>query len=132
MRILKGGYRLELDQKILANVISVIEDKKGGGITLLQLKGISVVTDYCLIVTGNSTTQVKAITNHLEEKLPELGIPVLHVEGLPDAKWVLMDCSGDLVIHVMTPDMREFYQLERLWKDAEVLAGAGVTTELVR
>ena len=111
---------MELDQQMLREVISFVEDKKGGDIVLLNLKEISMVTDYCLIVTGNSTTQVKAITNYLEEKLPEMGIPVLHLEGLPSAKWVLMDCGGDLVVHVMTPEQREFYQLERLWKDAGV------------
>jgi len=113
---------LELDQKMLSEVVGHVEDKKGGDITLLNLKGISMVTDYCLLVTGNTTTQVKAITDHLEEKLPEMGIPVIHLEGLPTANWVLMDCGGDLVIHVMTPDQREFYQLERLWKDAEVMS----------
>ena len=111
---------MELDQQMLREVISFVEDKKGGDIVLLNLKEISMVTDYCLIVTGNSTTQVKAITNYLEEKLPAIGIPVLHLEGLPSAKWVLMDCGGDLVVHVMTPEQREFYQLERLWKDAGV------------
>jgi len=113
---------LELDQKMLEQVVSIVEDKKGGDISLLNLKGISMVTDYCLIVTGNTTTQVKSITNHLEEKLPEMGVPVFHLEGLPAAKWVLMDCGGDLVVHVMTPDQREFYQLERLWKDAGVVS----------
>ncbi|EHQ91754.1 ribosome silencing factor [Desulfosporosinus youngiae] len=113
---------MELDQKMLSEVVGYVEDKKGGDITLLNLKGISMVTDYCLLVTGNTTTQVKAITDHLEEKLPEMGIPVIHLEGLPTANWVLMDCGGDLVIHVMTPDHREFYQLERLWKDAEVMS----------
>ncbi|GAB6152650.1 ribosome silencing factor [Desulfosporosinus burensis] len=113
---------MELDLKMLEEVVSIVEDKKGGDISLLNLQKISMVTDYCMIVTGNTTTQVKAITNHLEEKLPELGIPVIHLEGLPTAKWVLMDCGGDLVIHVMTPDQREFYQLERLWKDAEVIS----------
>ncbi len=111
---------MELDQQMLREVIGFVEDKKGGDIVLLNLKEISMVTDYCLIVTGNTTTQVKAITNYLEEKLPEMGIPVLHLEGLPSAKWVLMDCGGDLVVHVMTPEQREFYQLERLWKDAGV------------
>ena len=112
---------MELDQKMLKEVVNFVEDKKGLDIVLLSLKGISMLTDYCLLVTGNSTTQVKAITNHLEEKLPEIGVPILHVEGLPDAKWVLLDCAGDLVIHVMTPDQREFYQLERLWQEAEVV-----------
>lgn len=113
---------MELDRRMLNEVVSYVEDKKGGDITLLSLKGISAVTDYCLIVTGNSTTQVKAITDHLEDKLPKMGIPIVHLEGLPTANWVLMDCGGDLVIHVMTPEQREFYQLERLWKDAEVMS----------
>lgn len=113
---------LELDQKMLSKVVSFVEDKKGGDISLLDLRSISKVSDYCLIVTGNTTTQVKAITDHLEEKLPEIGVSVLHLEGLPTAKWVLMDCGGDLVVHIMTPDQREFYQLERLWKDAEVVS----------
>ncbi|EGW37883.1 ribosome silencing factor [Desulfosporosinus sp. OT] len=113
---------MELDQKKLKEIVGIVEDKKGGDISLLNLTSISMVTDYCLIVTGNTTTQVKAITNHLEEKLPEIGIPVAHLEGLPAAKWVLMDCAGDLVIHVMTPEQREFYQLERLWKDAEAVS----------
>ena len=113
---------LELDQKMLREVVSFVEDKKGTDISLLNLKEISMVTDYCLIVTGNTTTQVKAIANYLDEKLPEMGIPVLRLEGLPTAKWVLMDCGGDLVVHVMTPDQREFYQLERLWKDAGVVS----------
>lgn len=111
---------MELEEKKLNEVVEIVKDKKGGDITLLNLKGISMITDYCLIVTGNTTTQVKAITNHLEEKLPEIGVPVFHLEGLPDAKWVLMDCGGDLVVHVMTPEQRDFYQLERLWKDAEI------------
>ncbi|MDP4127539.1 MAG: ribosome silencing factor [Bacillota bacterium] len=113
---------MELDQEILNKVVNFVEDKKGGDISLLDLRNISRVSDYCLIATGNTTTQVKAITDHLEEKLPEIGVPVLHLEGLPAAKWVLMDCGGDLVVNIMTPDQREFYQLERLWKDAEVVS----------
>ncbi|MDA8227836.1 MAG: ribosome silencing factor [Desulfitobacterium hafniense] len=112
---------MELNEKFLKQVVDLVEEKKGRNITMLNLKGISLVTDYFLIVTGNSTTQVKAISDNLDEKLPGLGLKVLRVEGLPEAKWVLLDC-GDLVIHVMTPDQREFYNLERLWGDAEVLS----------
>lgn len=112
---------MELDQKMLKQAVDLVEEKKGRDVVLLNLRGISLVTDYFLIVTGNSITQVKAITNHLEEKLPELGIPILRIEGLPEAKWVLIDC-GDLVVHAMTPDTREFYNLERLWGDAEVIS----------
>lgn len=112
---------MELEQTLLKQVVDLVDEKKGHNVALLNLKGISLVTDYFLIVTGNSTTQVKAITDYLEEKLPVLGIPTLRVEGLPEAKWVLVDC-GDLVIHVMTPETREFYNLERLWGDAKEIA----------
>ncbi|MEA4902307.1 ribosome silencing factor [Desulfitobacterium sp.] len=107
-----------LTDKQLQDALKVIEEKKGHDPILLNLQGISTVTDYFLIVTGNTTTQVKAITDNLLEKLPKCGVSVLHVEGLPEAKWVLID-AGDLVIHVMIPDQRDFYHLERLWGDAK-------------
>jgi ribosome-associated protein len=113
----KGGSKLVSGHDQLSKVIDCIEDKKGHNITVLELKGISIIADYFVIATGNSTTQTKAITEHLAEKLPELGIPILRKEGLPEAQWVLIDC-GDLVIHIMTPETREFYSLERLWGDA--------------
>lgn len=111
---------MELQTSQLKQAVSIVEEKKGYDTVLLNLKGISNVTDYFLIVTGNSTTQVKAITDNLEEKLPEAGIRILRVEGLPEAQWVLID-AGDLVIHVMTPEQRDFYNLERLWGDGEVV-----------
>ncbi len=112
---------MELEQKALKQVVDWVADKKGRDIVMLNLKGISMVTDYFLITTGNSTTQVKGIADYLEEKLGSIGIPILRVEGLPEAKWLLIDC-GDLVVHIMTPEQRDFYNLERLWGDAEVLA----------
>jgi len=109
-----------LSDNQLQGVIQIVEEKKGHNPVLLNLQGISMVTDYFLIVTGNTHIQVKAITENLMEKLPELGIPTIRVEGLQEANWVLMDC-GDLVIHVMTPQQRDFYNLERLWGDAKVV-----------
>ncbi len=109
-----------LSDNQLQGVIQIVEEKKGREAVLLDLQGISMVTDYFLIVTGNSSIQVKAITENLTEKLPEQGITVLRVEGLQEANWVLIDC-GDLVVHVMTPEQRDFYKLERLWGDAKVV-----------
>lgn len=109
-----------LTDKQLQDAVKAVEEKKGQDVVLLDLQGISMVTDYFLIVTANSTTQVKAISDNVSEKLPDAGLPVLRVEGLQEAKWVLVDC-GDLVVHVMTPDQREFYNLERLWGDAKVI-----------
>lgn len=113
---------MELELRQLEQAVDIVGEKKGLNPMLLNLKGISMVTDYFLIVTGNSVIQVKAIAEHIQEKFPEIGIPVLRVEGMAEAKWVLIDC-GDLVVHVMTPDTREFYNLERLWRDAEIVSG---------
>ncbi len=104
----------------LKAALAAVGEKKGRDDVLLDLRGISVVTDYFLIVTGNSTTQVKAISENLLDKLPGNGVQVLRVEGLPEARWVLLDC-GDLVIHVMQDEARSFYNLERLWGDAQVV-----------
>jgi len=102
----------------LSQLAEFIDDKRGRNISILDLRGISIITDYFVIATGNTTIQTKAIVDYLIEKLPEIGIPILRIEGLPEAEWVLIDC-GDLVIHVMTPEIREFYNLEKLWGDAQ-------------
>ncbi|HHV65132.1 MAG TPA: ribosome silencing factor [Peptococcaceae bacterium] len=108
---------MEIGHDQLKKVVDFIEDKKGGNIIILDLRKVSIITDYFLIATGNNKNHTKAITDHLAQKLPELGITILRIEGLPEAEWVLLDC-GDLVIHIMTPETREFYSLERLWGDA--------------
>jgi ribosome-associated protein len=113
----KGGPNLLISLNQLKKVVDFIDDKKGSNTTILDLQGISIIADYFVIATGNTTIQTKAITEYLVEKLPDLGIPVLRKEGLPEALWVLIDC-GDLVIHIMTPETRDFYSLERLWGDA--------------
>ena len=120
MKTYRGGLILELDNIQLKQIVEIVEEKKAHDVVLLNLKGISNVTDYFLIATGNSTTQVKAIADNIDEKLPKAGIPILRIEGLPDAKWVLVD-AGDLVVHIMTPEQREFYNLERLWGDGKVV-----------
>ncbi|MDA8441673.1 MAG: ribosome silencing factor [Peptococcaceae bacterium] len=104
----------------LQAAIAAVEDKKARDILLLDLRGISTVTDYFLLVTGNSSPQVKAITDNLKEKLGELGHKPMRVEGLPEARWILVD-YGDLVVHIMQEEERRFYNLERLWGDAQVV-----------
>lgn len=109
-----------INSEQLKAALSAVEEKKGRDVILLDLRGISMVTDYFLIVTGNSSTQVKAIAENLQEKLPEGGVEILRIEGMAEAKWVLLDC-GDLVIHIMQEEARRFYNLERLWGDAQVV-----------
>ena len=111
---------MELDNGALKKIIDIVDEKKAHDVVLLDLRGISNVTDYFLIATGNTTTQVKAIADHLDEKLPQIGFAILRIEGLPEARWVLVD-AGDLVIHIMTPEQRDFYNLERLWGDGKAV-----------
>jgi ribosome-associated protein len=108
---------LPIDQDCLEKVVRFVEEKKGRDVLLLDLRDISVVTDYFLLVTGNSRTQTRAVAEYLHEEMEALGVRLLRTEGLADANWILLDC-GDLVIHIMTPETRAFYNLERLWGDA--------------
>lgn len=105
----------------LPEIIAKAADaKKARDILILDMQGVSLVTDYFLICSANSTTQVKAIADHVEEKLLEHGIKTLHKEGYREGRWILMDC-GDCVAHVFVEEDRVFYNLERLWGDAQAI-----------
>lgn len=95
------------------------DDKKAGDIVVLDIRGLSVIADYFVICQGNSETQVQAIVDGVKKAMDEQGITIRGREGYNDARWVLLDL-GDVVVHVFHRDEREFYNIERLWKDARV------------
>lgn len=102
-------------------------DLKARDIVLLDLAGISDATDYFVIASGSSDTHVRAIAEHVMEEMRRAGVRAHHAEGLQQGRWVLLDFV-DFVVHVFHPSLREFYQLERLWGDAAVIAiGPGDT-----
>jgi len=93
-------------------------DKQAEDLVVLDLRGLSDVTDYFIVCHGNSDRQVVAIARSIEEHLRrELQCRPSHVEGLRTGEWVLMDYV-DFVVHVFVEDRRQFYRLERLWGDA--------------
>jgi ribosome-associated protein len=94
------------------------EDKKANDIQVLDVRGLTVIADYFLICSGNSDTQVKAIARAIEDKLAEEGIHPQKVAGKQEARWILMDYA-DVIIHVFHEEERKYYELERLWADAE-------------
>jgi len=98
-------------------------DKKAQHVIVLDLRKAPAFTDFFVICTGRTTRQVKAIAEAVEEALDKAGVQLSHVEGAERAEWVLMDCF-DFVVHVFTPDTREFYSLDRLWGSAERLEPA--------
>jgi ribosome-associated protein len=109
----------ELPGEELAQLIAgYADDRKAADIVELDLRGVVGYTDYFIICSGNSDRQVKAIHDAIYQGLKdEHGILPRRVEGLSEARWVLMDYL-DVVVHVFTPDTRDFYRLEQLWGEA--------------
>jgi ribosome-associated protein len=96
------------------------DDKKAMDITVLDISNISVICDYFLICTGRSSIQVQSVSDHIVEKLKDAGVKPLRVEGFREGSWILLD-YGDVVIHIFQEMERNFYNLERLWGDANVV-----------
>jgi ribosome-associated protein len=93
-------------------------DYKANDVVLLDLRGVSDMTDFFIVASGTSDTHVRSVGERLAEDMKKLGSTAYHVEGLAQGRWVLLDFV-DFVVHVFHPTLRNFYQLERLWNDAE-------------
>jgi ribosome-associated protein len=98
-------------------------DSKANDVVILSLEGVSDMTDYFVIASGTSDTHVRSIAEHVMEEMKKRGSAAHHVEGLNQGRWVLIDFV-DFVVHIFHPTLRAFYQLERLWGDAAVVAVA--------
>ena len=92
-------------------------EKKAVDVVVMDVRKVTDVTRFFIVCTGQSTPQVKAIAEHVINSCRESGLEVYHVEGYDSLRWVLIDLV-DIVIHVFLPDVRKYYQLERLWGDA--------------
>ena len=95
-----------------------LDSKKGNEIKVLKTQDLTTLADYFVICTATSNTQVKAMSDACEEAMEKNGERVHHIEGHRDGTWLLLDFS-DVVVHVFTDETRKFYDLERLWGDAE-------------
>ncbi|MDF2095427.1 ribosome silencing factor [Aquibaculum arenosum] len=91
-----------------------LSDDKAEDIVVIDLSGRSSFADYMVIASGRSTRQVASIVEHLRERLKAAGVQDIAVEGLTQGDWVLLD-AGDAVVHVFRPELREFYNLEKMW-----------------
>lgn len=113
-----SSFRMKTE---LSRVIDALVDRKAIDPVVLDLRGLSGATDYFVIVSGTSDAHVRGMAEHLMTALAPQGVEPHHVEGLAQGRWVLLDYV-DFVVHVFHPELREFYQLERLWGDAPVVA----------
>ena len=97
-------------------VIEALEDVKGGDIRVLNVYGKTSVTDILIIATGNTSRQVKALADSVVQKVKEHDYMPIGTEGVDQGEWALVDL-GDIVVHIMQPGVRAFYNLEKLWGD---------------
>ena len=113
------GTTQNLTSRALAlEATRVVEEKKAESVILLDVGELSVLYDYFLICTGDSLVHMKAIARALEEELGSKGASLLTKGRYLNRQWVLLD-FGSLVVHIFSPDARDYYQLERLWADAQ-------------
>jgi ribosome-associated protein len=119
---LPAGRKTNISDSLSEIVIKGIQEKKGKNIVSMNLKNIqNAVTDYFIVCHGISSTQVIAIADSIETEVRKSsGIKPWHKEGFQNAEWILLDYA-DVVVHVFQEKIRDFYQIESLWADAEVI-----------
>ncbi|HYV97205.1 MAG TPA: ribosome silencing factor [Gemmatimonadaceae bacterium] len=115
-----GSPGLPKPEQLARAAAALCVDLKAHDVVALDLRGITDMTDFFVIASGTSDTHVRSIAQHVIDGMGLAGTRVLHVEGMSQGRWVLLDFV-DLVVHVFHPTMRDFYQLERLWSDARNL-----------
>lgn len=101
-------------EELLKVIEKVVDERKGQNITILDVRGKTTITDYMVLVTGTSERHARSLCEYVAEKVKELGLQHPGFEGQEGSDWVLLDL-GDVILHVMTAQAREFYQLEKLW-----------------
>lgn len=105
-------------EEIAREIVRILDERKARDIKLLSVRDKTVLTDYFVICSGNSNTQIKALSGEVEFKLGEKGITPLHIDGFDAGTWIAMDYAH-VIVHIFNRDQREFYKLEKLWGDAE-------------
>ena len=112
-------------EELVREIVELAEDKKAGEIVELDLRGAVGYTDWFVICTGNSERQVKAIHDGIHLGMKERhGLLPRRVEGVAESRWILMDYL-DVVVHVFTPETRDYYRLEQLWGEVPARAAGG-------
>lgn len=107
------------EREISLAICKAASDKKARDIVAMDMRGLMSSTDYFVICSANTATQVRAIADNIEEQLEDAGVHFMHKEGYREGEWVLLD-YGDVVAHVFRQESREYYALERLWGDAKL------------
>lgn len=107
-----------LSEDLVKLAIAALEEIKAQDITTIDVREKTSITDFMVIASGTSSRHVKSLVDNVLEKVKEKGVRPIGSEGLDTGEWALLDL-GDIVVHVMLPTARQFYDLERLWQGAE-------------
>ena len=113
------------EEEIKDLAVKALEDMKAVNLVVLDVRGKSSVTDFMIIVSGTSDRHVKAMANNVVVEVKKAGVNPLGVEGENVGEWVLVDLA-DVIVHIMLPDVRDFYQLEKLWEAGSIDQVAGM------
>jgi ribosome-associated protein len=100
--------------RLQKTAVTALEDIKARDITLLDVRKLTSLYDTLIIATAESNRQVNALAQHVQDRMKAAGAPIIGVEGEQTGEWVLVDC-GDIVVHIMQPAVRRYYNLEELW-----------------
>lgn len=107
-------------KKMAAMACEALEDKKALDIKVIDIEKVSSLADYFIIASGSNRNQVQAMADEVDQKLGRAGYPVKQVEGYASGNWILLD-FGDIVVHVFDEENRLFYDLERIWRDGQLI-----------
>ena len=113
---------VQAEHPLHAMVLQSLDDDQAQDVVSIPLEGKSSIADYMVIASGRSTRQVAAMAQKLAERLKQAGHGPSRIEGLPAADWVLVD-AGDVVVHLFRPEVRSFYNLERMWAFGDAPTG---------
>ncbi len=113
--------------ELTKEIVKVLDNKKAIDIKAIHITEFSIVADYFIIASGTSNTHVKALADEVEYELTQKGVEPNHIEGRATG-WILLD-YGSVIVHVFTGESREYYNLERLWSDAEILDISDIINE---
>lgn len=105
-------------KELAETAIHILDERHARNIRLLYVEKKTIIADYFIICAGSSNTQIRALANELDFKLSGVGISPIHTDGLPEATWVVLD-YGSVIVHIFNSEARSFYNLEKLWNDAE-------------
>ena len=106
--------------EIVNKMYDVLDDRKAKNVKIIDIHEISIMTDYFVVASAGNINHVHALAEHLEDEMRKIGLHYTHLEGYNAGNWILMD-YGDIVIHIFDDASRDFYDIERIWRDGKII-----------